>query len=146
MCDKPYSSNDKWVAALMAGLLFLILASPYTFRLLDRVTSYIPLESASPMGCPTLTGLLLSAGLFLLILRLFMAKSGGNHCEKPYTSKDKWIIALMGGLLFLLLASPFLFSLTSSFGLPFAEGSCPTVIGLLVHTILFTLIVRLLMR
>lgn len=71
--------------------------------------------------------------------------------EKQLTSKDKWVIALLSGLLFLLVASPFLFnamnSLTSSFGMTIADGGgCPNLGGLMLHAIVFMLVVRLLMR
>ncbi len=73
------------------------------------------------------------------------------QCNKPYTTKDKWIVAIIAGLLFLLIASPFLYnavnSVTSSFGLVMADGNgCPNMGGLLLHAIFFMLIVRLLMR
>jgi len=70
--------------------------------------------------------------------------------HKPYTYKDKWIVSIMGGLLFLLLASPVLYSIvnstTSSFGLITANNGCPNISGLLLHGFLFALIIRLLMR
>lgn len=74
-----------------------------------------------------------------------------QQCNKPYTSKDKWIVSLIAGLLFLLIASPFLFSavngMTSSFGLTISsKDGCPNLGGLLLHAILFMFIVRLLMR
>ena len=74
-----------------------------------------------------------------------------QQCNKPYTSKDKWIVSIIAGLLFLLIASPFLFSavnsITSSFGMTIAsKDGCPNLGGLLLHSIVFMLIVRLLMR
>lgn len=74
-----------------------------------------------------------------------------QQCNKPYTSKDKWIVSLIAGLLFLLIASPFLFSVgnnfTSSFGMTIASSQgCPNLAGLLLYGIIFMLIVRLLMR
>jgi len=77
--------------------------------------------------------------------------SSQQQCNKPYTSKDKWIVSIIAGLLFLLIASPFLFSavnsLTSSFGMTIAsKDGCPNLGGLLLHSIVFMLIVRLLMR
>jgi hypothetical protein len=65
--------------------------------------------------------------------------------EKPYTNKDKWIVAIVGGLLFLILSSPYLYSftnkLTSNIG-----GVCPTVLSLIVHAFIFVGIVKLLLR
>lgn len=73
-----------------------------------------------------------------------------RQCHKPYTSKDKWIVSIISGILFLLLASPFLYNLvnsaTSNFGLQTAINGCPNIIGLLIHGIIFIIIVRLMMR
>ena len=74
-----------------------------------------------------------------------------QQCNKPYASKDKWIVSIISGLLFLLIASPFLFSamnsLTSSFGMTLAtKDGCPNLGGLLLNAILFIFVVRLLMR
>lgn len=75
-----------------------------------------------------------------------------QDCEtKVYTSKDKWVVSIISGLLFLLIASPFMFQvvngMTSSFGLTIASpGGCPNMAGLVLHTVVFILVVRLLMR
>jgi hypothetical protein len=75
---------------------------------------------------------------------------GDRSDKKPLTNKDKWVIALLSGLLFLLIASPFLFSamngVTSSFGMTIASpNGCPNLGGLLLHTIVFILVIRVLM-
>lgn len=69
--------------------------------------------------------------------------------EKP-TSETKWLISLVSGLIFVLIASPFMFNLTQRLvgrplGLNFIVGNVPTVVGLLVHGAVYTLIVRLMM-
>jgi hypothetical protein len=73
-----------------------------------------------------------------------------KDCEKLYSSKDKWVVAVLGGLLFMLLSSPFLYSvfgnLFNNFGIKTAVGACPTMLGLLLHTIVFVLIVRALLN
>ena len=74
-----------------------------------------------------------------------------DYRSKPYSSKDKWIISIISGLLFLLIASPYLYSLTNvittSIGMiTAAPGGCPNIAGLIVHAIMFMFIVRLLMR
>lgn len=70
---------------------------------------------------------------------------------KPYTSKDKWIVSIISGLLFLLIASPFLYQLTNIVFSPLgfimaSKEGCPTILGLVVHSLVFLLIVRLMMR
>jgi hypothetical protein len=150
MCDKPYTSSDKWTVAFTSGLLFLLLASPYTYTLTDRLSEKLGADLSNPKGCPNVGGLLVHAAIYMVIIRLLMNKSN-NGCLKPYTSKDKWIVALMGGLLFTLLSSPFFYqalnNLTSfiKFDIASSDG-CPNLAGLIFTTILFIGIVRLLMR
>jgi hypothetical protein len=125
------------------------------FSLVNEFTSRIGLDISNKVGCPNLAGLIIHAAIFTLLLRVLMSKRGGGdgtkECMKPYTSKDKWIVSLIGGLLFLLIASPFLYeavdSLTSSFGLKIADrDGCPNLAGVILHTGIFIVVVRLLMR
>lgn len=152
MCDKPYTSNDKWTISIVSGLLFLVAASPYTYSLTNSITKRFGLTIAGSDGCPNLAGLLIHGLIFVLLLRLLMeGKSKTHSCLKPYTTKDKWIVAMIGGLLFLLIGSPFLYeavdSLTSSFSLKIADDNgCPNLGGVILHSAVFTIVTRLLMR
>ena len=73
-----------------------------------------------------------------------------KNCNELYTDKDKWIVSIMSGILFLLIASPFLYSsvnsIFSQIGIITAKGGCPNVTGLILHSIVFVFIVRLLMK
>ncbi len=147
-CEK-YSSNDKWTISIVSGLVFLLIASPYTFALVNSVTSKFGLVISDRDGCPNLAGILLHGAFFVAALRLLMEHK--TKCLDLYTSKDKWIIAMIGGLLFLLISSPFLYeavdSLTSAFGFKIASSyGCPNLGGLALHSVFFATIVRLLMR
>ena len=67
--------------------------------------------------------------------------SGQDLCEK------KWQTALVLGLFFFLLSSSCAYYITSSFtvalgGIPLAIGG-PNLAGLLVHSLIFVLLVRL---
>jgi hypothetical protein len=151
MCDKPYTSNDKWTISIVSGLLFLIVASPYTYNLTNSVTKRFGLIIADSQGCPNLAGILVHGIIFVLFLRFMMeGKTKAHNCLKPYTSKDKWIVSMIGGLLFLLVGSPFLFdavdSLTSSFGMKIASNGCPNLGGMMLHATVYAGITRLLMR
>ena len=70
--------------------------------------------------------------------------------SNPATNKDKWIISIIAGLIFLVISSPFMYKLTNdlaaSFGQVTAFGGSPTMFGLVLHTVVFLLVVRLLMR
>lgn len=76
--------------------------------------------------------------------------SDDTGCTKPYTSRDKWVVSILAGLLFLLIASPFLYgvvnSVTTSIGVTVASvGGCPNVLGLTLHAVLFMGLVRALL-
>lgn len=71
-CNKPYTSRDKWIVSLMAGLLFMLFASPFFFSALNSGTSLFGLEVANVAGCPNLGGVVLSAVLYMLLTRLLM--------------------------------------------------------------------------
>lgn len=152
MCDKPYTSNDKWTISIFSGLAFLLVASPYTYNITNSVTKRLGLVIADSNGCPNLAGILIHGVVFVMLLRLMMeGRTKAHNCLKPYTSKDKWIVAMIGGLLFLLIGSPFLYeavdSLTSSFGLKIADGNgCPNLSGLMLNSAVYVSVVRLLMR
>lgn len=70
---------------------------------------------------------------------------------KPYTSKDKWIVSVLSGLLFLLVSLPITYRLInyplSMIGISIAnKEGCPNLLGVGIMAIVFLLIVRLLMR
>jgi len=70
--------------------------------------------------------------------------------EEQITSEGKWLISLMSGVIFTVLASPFMFNLTQKLigkplGIKFVNGGAPTIAGLLVHGAVYTLVVRLMM-
>lgn len=71
-CNKPYTSKDKWIVALIAGLLFMLFASPFLFSAVNGLTQGFGMTIASPHGCPNLGGLLLFSIAFMLTVRLLM--------------------------------------------------------------------------
>jgi len=62
---------------------------------------------------------------------------------------QKWIVAFLSALIFLLMSSPFMFKCTGcvfgKLGFTTQKKGCPNWIGLLIHTILFAILIRLLM-
>ena len=141
MSQRPYTSSDKWVTSLIAGLLFLLLASPFAYSL----TSGLFGESLS---CPDLTMLTVHAVAYTLIIRLMM----GSRADDKYSSKDKWIVSIIGGVLFMLLSSPFLYSAVDGAAewllnvRTSSKDGCPLPTGLAIHTAVFIIIIRILMR
>ena len=72
MCKKPYSSKDKWIVSIMACLLFLLISSPFLYRVTNSITSSMGFEIASNNGRPNVLGLVIHSVVFLLIVRLMM--------------------------------------------------------------------------
>ena len=70
--------------------------------------------------------------------------------ERGLTNTQKLMVSVISALLFALISSPFLYKfvnkVTSGLGLSIADSNgCPNNYGLLVHTIVFGIIVRLIM-
>jgi hypothetical protein len=71
---------------------------------------------------------------------------------QPPDSDKKWSISFYSGLLFFIIASPALFRLVNEITMKFggvsiltAEGN-PNIVGYLLHTLVFILIVRISME
>ena len=62
-CEK--SQRDKLMISIISALVFFIVANPETFKLIRRVVgSWV----ATPTGCPSMTGLVLHAVVFMLVV------------------------------------------------------------------------------
>lgn len=71
-----------------------------------------------------------------------------NH--QPLSSAQKWWLAIVLGIVFGLISSPLAYYLSSTLfmsmgGMSMVNGPGPNLVGLLVHTILFICIVRLIL-
>jgi len=76
--------------------------------------------------------------------------NGGKNImpENTMTNTQKWVAAIFLGLLFAIISSPAMYSITSLIakeGTLYKSAGGATMLGLLVHTIVFILIVRLIM-
>ncbi len=67
-------------------------------------------------------------------------------CNKPMTNKDKWIISIISALLFVILSCPYSFQLSSKICHTVGLNGAPTILGVILHGIIFLLIIRLLIR
>lgn len=71
-------SNDKttniqkWQISIFAGILFLIIAAPFTFKLVNALTSKLHLTICDGNGRPNTYGLILHTIVFILAIRLSM--------------------------------------------------------------------------
>jgi hypothetical protein len=66
------SSSDKWKYSLISSIIFLIVAAPMTYKLVDSVTKMVKIDTVDSSGCSTMMGLVIHAIVFLLISRLIM--------------------------------------------------------------------------
>ncbi len=69
------TNQQKWLGALVAGLLFLILSSSFLYQLTNKLlTSLFGPKAATvtPAGAPTVLGLILHAIVFVLLFRLIL--------------------------------------------------------------------------
>jgi ABC-type sulfate transport system permease component len=69
--------------------------------------------------------------------------------EDNLNNKQKWVVSVWVALLFLLIASPFMFkitnAITNTLGFQTSLDGCPNIWGLLLHTVVFAVLVRLMM-
>ncbi len=69
------SNSQKWLGALVAGLLFLILSSGIVYQLTNKIFTSIFGPKAATVtiaGAPTVFGLILHTIVFILLLRLIL--------------------------------------------------------------------------
>lgn len=139
------SSSDKWISAVSAGLLFVVLSSPLAYDLTGSVCESLGLTICK-RGCPNIAGLGVHAVIYALLVRAILAFRGA--C---YSVTDKLTISLMAGLMFFILSSPQLYKLESdilekvSTKMELSDiRGCPNVSGLVANGVLFSLLSRLL--
>lgn len=78
-----FALSRKAQAALVAALLFFVISSPFTYRIVDQivggvVTAVIPQMASvfkvAQAGCPTTYGLALHAAVFGLVSYMLMSQ------------------------------------------------------------------------
>jgi len=69
-----------------------------------------------------------------------------KQCQCKLTNYEKWLYTLYTTIIFILVSNPFTYKLVNSIlGNISDKKGCPTPFGFIVHTIVFTLILRLIM-
>jgi hypothetical protein len=77
--------QEKFVTALITGLVFFVIANPETFRLVRRV---LGARIATPNGCPSTIGLLVHTLVFILLIWAMMnVKKDMPLVKKPMTQE-----------------------------------------------------------
>lgn len=78
----------------------------------------------------------------------------GNSDDKPFctqpTSAQKWWASVLLGFIFTIISSPLAYYITSTVttslgGISLIDGTGPNLAGLLIHTIIFILVIRLIL-
>lgn len=69
---KTLQNSDKWKYTLLTTIIFIIVASPKTYKVVNKLLGGIIGKIANADGCPTTLGLLVHAVVFTLILRYVM--------------------------------------------------------------------------
>ena len=70
---KDISSTEKWLIAVLLGVIFLIVASPLIFQFSDTIFGYVGWNTVRSNGKPTPFGWILHMLAFILIVRILMA-------------------------------------------------------------------------
>lgn len=78
------------------------------------------------------------------------SKKDKHVCKTP-SSADKWMYTLMTTLLFLIIVNPYTYKLVQTLlggivKIADIRTGCPTMAGIIVHAIVFTLLLRLMME
>ena len=66
------SSDQKWLIAILLGIIFLIVSIPIIYRFSNTIFSKINLNTTDRNGIPTPFGLLLHTIIFIIIVRILM--------------------------------------------------------------------------
>ena len=127
------SFGDKFRISAGSAVLFALVNLPQTYRFTDSLLPFNLYNQST--GCPTSLGLLFHTVVFVLISYLTMGGRGSSSLDSQIKLKH----SLYGGLIFFLVSSPAMYSLTSSlFGPEIASRSgCPSTMGVLVHAAVY---------
>lgn len=62
------SAIQKLTVSAITGLVFLIISSPFMYRLVNAITTKIGFSVSDSEGCPTVVGLIVHTLVFILIV------------------------------------------------------------------------------
>ena len=72
---KELTNEKKWTISFYTAIAVLLIMNPYTFKIVNKITSTMGFPIANHEGCPNGYGLLLHAIVFLLLIRLLMEQN-----------------------------------------------------------------------
>jgi len=71
MIRDKLNEKQKWVVIAVCVLLFVLLSSPFMYKLTDKVAGYAGLHTMA-MGQPTMAGIVFHGVVFGLLVRALM--------------------------------------------------------------------------
>lgn len=75
--------------------------------------------------------------------------NGSSANDSTVTGGQKWWAAVLIGFIFALISSPAFYNITSNLvspiGIKLTDGPGPTLTGLILHTIIFTIVIRIIL-
>jgi hypothetical protein len=145
------NEKQKMTIAGMSALLFFILNHSVMYKLVNGLVNLVSRRNvdliASPAGCPTPLGVLVHAVVFFFlsraILELPLWKLNSKHSESDliFDEKLKWGISGTSTLVFIIIGMPWTFQqvnrLSMGKNLISSPNGCPTLLGLVLHTLVF---------
>jgi hypothetical protein len=66
------NTRKKLMATFLSVIVFAIIASPFTYKLTNRILGGVVGSLADPSGCPTILGLVVHSVVFGIIVFLLM--------------------------------------------------------------------------
>ena len=70
-CNENVEHHDKWRYTLYTTVLFLIIVNPMTYKLVNMILGSF-IRICDSKGCPTMSGIIVHAIVFTLLLRYLM--------------------------------------------------------------------------
>jgi hypothetical protein len=122
--------NKKIQISIFSGLIYFIVNLPETYKLTNKI-----LNSYTDNNCPTLIGSILHTCIFFIITYLSMYKSTkDNGIKLKHT--------VYGTLIYYFVSSPALYNISHIlFGNTISDNNgCPTLLGILLHDIIYIII------
>lgn len=124
------------ISAWSAGT-FALLNAPMTYRLSNNLLTVKTYKD----GCPTAMGSLIHTVVFFLVSFLSMVVGGGNTSIRTMLNHS-----LYGSLIYFFVSSPPVYSVTKSFFSKTSDSNgCPTVTGVVLHSLVYFVLLVLVM-
>lgn len=73
-CNKMSGTSnlDKWIIAVLIGIIFAIIASPFLFRVTNAIFKRLGFPTVDNNGVPNMFGIVLHTVILIILIRLLM--------------------------------------------------------------------------